>query len=306
MNRRSFTLVIAFALGLSVAVKAQSPPAPMVRVEGLRPVSAHVEVIPDNSVGGVPNVGIIVGTKGVLVVDTGLGPRNGAAVATVAERLAPGRAMWLVATHAHPEHDMGAQAFPAGTKLIRSEDQQNDAGNDLTVAKGFAARSPAMAELLKGAEFRPADITFKREYLIDLGGVTVRLMALGPNHTNGDTAIWVPADRVLFSGDVAMKAQPALMTPDTSIARWMTSLDRFDALKPLVVVPSHGPVGDEGFIAAYRAYLAEVAKRTQEAHAAGNSLDQTIALVVEAMSARYPDRGRLSGAIKVAYGGASR
>lgn len=308
MTLRVAVLAAAVALSLAGGAVAQPPAGPMVRVEGLRPVSAHVQVIPDaDTTPGVPNVGLIVGTKGVLVVDTGLGPPNGAAVAAVAERVAPGRAIWLVATHAHPEHDMGAQAFPAGTKLIRSEDQARDGDNDRAVAKLFAARSPVMAELLKGAMFRPADVTFKDDYRLDLGGgVTVRLIALGPNHTDGDTAIWVPADRVLFSGDVAMKAQPALMTPATSIAHWMATLDRLDALKPLIVVPSHGPVGDAAFIAGYRAYLKEVAERTQAARTAGKSLEETTAAVVAAMGARYPDRGRLTGAVRVAYGGAAR
>src|SRR5688500_13022190 len=73
-----------------------TPPVPMVQVGGLKAVSAHVQVIPDNSVPLVPNVGLVVGTKGVLVIDTGLGPRNGAAVAEVAQRLAKGGQIWLV------------------------------------------------------------------------------------------------------------------------------------------------------------------------------------------------------------------
>jgi len=56
-----------------------------------------------------------------------------------------------------------------------------------------------MADLLKGAEFRKADTTFDKEYLLDLGGVRVQ-MAVGPTHTRGDTAFFIEPDGVLFSG----------------------------------------------------------------------------------------------------------
>lgn len=298
---------VAMALTASLAAtglaaQPAAPPVPMVQTAGLKALSAHVQAIPDNSVPLVPNVGFVVGTKGVLVVDTGLGPRNGAAVAEVAQRLAKGGQIWLVTTHAHPEHDLGAQAFPASAKVIRSNDQVADiADQGLRLAQVFSGRSPAIAELLKDASFRPADVTFEETYDVDLGGVSARIMAMGPNHTAGDTAVWVAADRVLFSGDVSMKPQPSIMAAKSSMAQWMKSLDAFEALKPAVVVPSHGPIGDVSLVQGYRAYLREVAERTAAAKAGGATLEAATASVTEAMAGRYPDRARLAGAIRLAY-----
>ena len=299
----------AAVFGLAAATALAQPPAgrppiPMVQAEGLKAVSPHVQVIPDNSIPLTPNVGFVVGTKGVLVVDTGLGPRNGARVAEVATRLARGGQVWLVTTHAHPEHDLGAQGFPASTKLIRSKDQVADiADQGLRLAQMFAGRSPAIAELLKDADFRPADVTFDREHVLDLGGVSAKIIAMGPNHTAGDTAVWVASDKVLFSGDVSMKAQPSIMAAKSSVAQWMKSLAAFEALKPAVVVPSHGPIGDVGLAQGYRAYLKEVAERTGAAKALGATLEAATATVTEAMVARYPDRMRLAGAVRIAYAG---
>lgn len=282
---------------------APAPPAPMVQVEGLKSVSPHVQVIPDNSVPLVPNIGFVVGSKGVLVIDTGLGPRNGAAVAETAQRLAKGGTIWIVATHAHPEHDLGAQAFPTGSRLIRSKDQAADAEGDMRLAQVFSGRSPAIAELLKDAKPRPADVTFDREHVLDLGGVQAKVMAMGPNHTAGDTVVWVEADKVLFAGDIAMKAQPSMMAEKTTIARWQESLDAFTALAPKVIVPSHGPIGDLTLVRGYQAYLKEVAERTAAAKASGATLEVATASVTEAMVGRYPDRARLAGAVRVAYAG---
>jgi glyoxylase-like metal-dependent hydrolase (beta-lactamase superfamily II) len=302
--------VVAFSPPLAAQAPAiapaVTPPPPMVKPGELRKVSDHVEIIPDDSVQLVPNVGFVVGDKAVLVVDTGMGPKNGAAVSEVAQKLAGGtRAIYLVPTHFHPEHDLGAQAFPASTKLIRSEDQQKDIAEfGLQVAKVFAARTPVYADLLKDAEYRKPDITFAKDYDLDLGGVHAKLIELGPNHTRGDMAIWVEPDHVLFAGDVAMKAQPAFASPYSSVRQWLGSLDKLEALKPVLIVPSHGPTGDAGFISGYRAYLTDIRDRTAAEKRAGKTEDQAVAAVSAALP-NYPDRARLTGAIKAAYGEAS-
>jgi glyoxylase-like metal-dependent hydrolase (beta-lactamase superfamily II) len=297
-------IVTALALlGAAAPLVAQTPPAPIVRIEGLRQISPHVHIIPDNSVPLVPNVGYIVGDRAALVIDTGLGPRNGAAVYEVAKRLAGEKALYLVTTHFHPEHDLGAQAFPDSTKLIRSTDQVKEiAESGLQLAKVFASRSPINAELLKDADFRKADITFERDYDLDLGGVQAKLTAMGPNHTVGDTIVWIGSDRILFSGDLAMRAQPAFASSHSSLRLWLASLDRLQALKPDIIVPSHGPTGDgSGFITGYRAYLIEVRDRTAAEKRAGRGVDQAVEAVTAAFGDRAADKARLAGAIKAAY-----
>ena len=294
-------LVLAVLSALQTA--AQTPQPPLIKPEGLRQVSAHVHVIPDNSVQMVPNVGIVVGERAMLVVDTGLGPPNGATVLAAAQKLAGTRALYLVVTHFHPEHDLGAQAFPATAKMIRSTDQQKDIAEfGLQTAQNFASRSAINAELLRGAEYRKADITFERDYDLDLGGVKVRLSAMGANHTRGDIATWIEPDRILFSGDIAMGAQPAFGSPYSTVRQWLASLDKLEALKPVLIVPSHGPTGDEtAFIAGYRAYLTEVRDRTAAEKRAGRNVDQAVETVTAAVVGRYPDRARVAGAIKAAY-----
>jgi len=304
MRARLRTIITVLALvGTAAPVVAQMWPAPIVKVEGLRQISAHVHIIPDNSVPAVPNVGYVVGDRAALVIDTGLGPPNGASVYEVAKKLAGAKTLYLVTTHVHPEHDLGAQAFPATTNLIRSTDQVKDiAESGLQIAKLFAGRSPIYADLLKDADFRKADITFEHDYDLDLGGVQAKLTAMGANHTVGDTIIWIGSDRVLFAGDLAMRAQPAFASPHSSLRQWFTSLDRLEALAPAVIVPSHGPTGDgTGFITGYRAYLTEVRDRTADEKRAGRSVDQALATVTTAFGERAPDKARLAGAIKAAY-----
>ncbi len=293
---------LAFAF-ISTPLLAQTPAPPIVKVEGLRQISPQVHIIPDNSVPLVPNVGYIIGERAVLVVDTGLGPPNGKAVYEVAKKLAGDKQLYLVSTHIHPEHDLGAQSFPASTRLIRSTDEIKEIAEvGLSLAKVFATRSDVHAELLKGADFRRADITFEKDYDLDLGGIHAKLTAMGANHTVGDTIIWVDADRVLFSGDIAMRAQPAFASPHSTVSHWLVSLDALEALNPAIIVPSHGPTGDGvTFITGYRNYLKEIAERTAAEKKVGRSVDQTIESVTATFGERAPDKGRLAGAIKAAY-----
>jgi glyoxylase-like metal-dependent hydrolase (beta-lactamase superfamily II) len=296
-------LTIALLVSAPAWLAAQAPAPPYVKPEGLRQLSPHVHVIPDKDVPGVPNVGIIVGSAAVLVVDTGLGPPNGAKVLAEAQRLGGSRPLYLVTTHVHPEHDLGAQAFPAAAMLIRSIDQNSDIAEfGLRLAQVFASRSPIHAELLKGAEFRNADITFEHDYELDLGDVRAHIVAMGANHTRGDTVVWIEADRVLFAGDIAMAAQPAFASPYSNLGHWLDSLDRLEELNPIVIVPSHGPIGGGTvFISGYRSYLTEVRDRTAAEKRAGKTVEQITETVTAAMADRYPNRARLAGAIKAAF-----
>src|SRR5262245_52368626 len=119
--------IATFSSGPSVeAQQAAAPPAPMVKENATVKVAAHTFVIPDMNVGAVPNVGIVVGARGTLVIDTGLGQKNGETVVREVQKVSKNADLYLVTTHFHPEHDLGASAFPPSTRMIRSRDQQKD------------------------------------------------------------------------------------------------------------------------------------------------------------------------------------
>ena len=117
---------------------------------------------------------------------------------------------------------------------------------------------------------------FDREKTIDLGGVRVRLLWLGPGHTLGDTAIFVEDDSVIFSGDLAMrKAFPAFTAPLSSIDKWLEALDTMAALRPKQVVGAHYGMGDASIISEYRDFLRALKARVAEMKAQGKSSDET-------------------------------
>ena len=304
----AFGITPGFILPANAQVQAQAPasqaataPPSLVREGVTEKLTRHVWAIPDGSASLVPNVGIVVGRKAVLVIDTGMGTRNGEAVLREVNKVGAGKPVYIVTTHVHPEHDMGAHAFPAGSKLLRSKDQVADiaAGAGTNLIPVFAARSDLNKQLLADAKHRDADIVFDREFTLDLGGLKAKILSMGTNHTHGDTAVLV--DGVLFSGDVAMKPQPSFANPTATISHWLKSLDRLEALKPKIVVPSHGPFADASVMQGYREYLTRIRDRAAELKKAGKTLDETVRTITDEMAPRFPDRNRLAGAIRAAY-----
>ena len=237
-----------------------------------------------------PNVGIIVGNRATLVVDTGLGPRNGQTILREVAKLSKNSELYVVSTHFHPEHALGEAAFPANAKIIRAQAQQKDMDEfGLTNANNFASRSAIMAELLKDVQFRRADELFDREKILDLGGVRVRLFWLGPTHTRGDTLIFIQGDNVLFAGDVVMNRRfVSFASPYSSAQAWLNSLDQIELLRPARIVPSHGGMGDASLIEQNRTYLKALQTRVGELKKQGKSSDETAQLVTSELQPKYP------------------
>ncbi len=97
--------------------------APVVQANPVE-IADGVFVIPDGRVPLIPNIGVIVGERAALVVDTGLGPRNGAIVRDIARKLAGDRPLFLTITHFHPEHGFGAQEFGDATIIYNRTQHQ--------------------------------------------------------------------------------------------------------------------------------------------------------------------------------------
>lgn len=290
------TVTLGLIAGMSVLTtgSAQSPdpaiPAPMIAQDAAVKVSDHVYVILDEDRRFVPNIGIVVGDRATLVIDTGLGLPNGEIVLGEAKKLSGNEELFVVSTHYHSEHELGAGAFPASATMIRSRDQQQDLDEfRLSHAERFSGMSATMARLLAGAEFRQADVYFDDEYSLDLGGVTVDMYAVGPAHTLGDTVFFVEEDGVLFTGDVAMRRFPRLASPSSGVGVWLDALEQLEPLDVELVVPSHGPMGDGGTIDKNVEFFATLQSRAAELKAQGRSEDEVAELLTSELAPSFSD-----------------
>lgn len=290
-------------------LRAQAPAPPYVKEGTTIKVSEHVWVIPDGRVNLVPNIGIVAGSNATLVVDSGLGRRNGEVTLREVRKIRPDGALYMTTTHFHPEHASGFAAFPAGAKLIRPSVQQEEFIKETPAMNAmFSKMSPVHAELLKDAPMRPPDMTFGDFVEIGLGGVTARIFTLGPAHTRGDTFVLVKEDRVLFGGDVITNRFFPIILGESG-AGWIEVLGRIEKLKPAKVVPGHGELADASLIAQERAFLESMQARTRAVKSQGVSADRAATLLTEEFKAKYSNWGNpefLGGGIRRFYAEAAQ
>jgi glyoxylase-like metal-dependent hydrolase (beta-lactamase superfamily II) len=267
---------------------------PIVRGEPAE-VADGVFVLHDNRVPLVPNIGFVVGERATLVVDTGLGRRNGEYVLAQAKRLAAGRPLYLTTTHFHPEHGFGAEVFAGEATIVANRAQRDElARKGFGYVQMFRGLGAAIAEELEDVTFVDPDFVYEGRAELDLGGHRVVLQEWGPAHSAGDQTVLVD-DRVLFTGDLAetrmFPIAPYFPPHDTDFdgGRWIGALAGMAALAPEVVVPGHGELAGVALLHEIREYLEHVRAEVTRLRATGASADETASALDEGARARWPE-----------------
>jgi glyoxylase-like metal-dependent hydrolase (beta-lactamase superfamily II) len=277
--------LLTLAVLAAVGAFAQMPQPPV--GENTTKISDHVWAIM-----GFPNIAIIAGNRATLVVDTGMGPKNGATAARVAAKVAPGNQMlFLTTTHFHPEHAAGEPGFPPATILIRNNVQQREMDqHGQEIMERFSRNSAQNKELLAGVQLRSPDVTFATEATVDLGGVTVRLLWFGEAHTKGDELIFVDPDRTLISGDVVQnKTMPNISDSGGTPSSWLAVLDKIAALNAAHVLPDHSAPGDGSLVAAERSLITDIRTRALALKRQGTSAEDAAKQVSADLKMQHPD-----------------
>ncbi|UQW99497.1 MBL fold metallo-hydrolase [Streptomyces sp. RerS4] len=273
-------------------------PDPAVRISGARDIAHDLLVIPNQGVALVPNIGVMGGTRAVLVVETGMGTANAEQVLGVATELARGRRVYVTTTHFHPEHAFGAHVFAGEATYLVNRAQADDlrakGPGYLEMFRGFGG---SIARRLDGVRVPTPDVVYDGGYDLDLGGRTVRLRPTGRGHTKGDQVVEVPDAGVLFTGDLAETGQFAIFPwfpphdTDVSGVRWLDVIDRLAAGRPRVVVPGHGEIGGPRVLTDVRDYLRELRDETWRRRDAAMGEAEIVAEVRALLVERHPEWG---------------
>jgi glyoxylase-like metal-dependent hydrolase (beta-lactamase superfamily II) len=276
---------------------AAAPPAPLVDPGAIKQIAPDVYVIGDRRVPLVPNIGIILGRDAVLVVDTGMGPENGEKVLATAKRLAGSRRLILTLTHFHPEHGFGAQAFKGVAKIHYNSAQRDELREKGEAYLGmFKTFGPGVAAALEGTLLvEPDEVYDEASTVIDLGGRRVELRTWGLAHTAGDQVVWLPEERILFTGDLAEERIfpifPWFPPQDATIDadRWAQILTEVASWNPTNVVPGHGDLGGVEIVNAVRDYIVDLGRRVRREREAAKGADAIVAELAPKIRAEHPD-----------------
>lgn len=241
---------------------------------------------------GDPNTGVIVGENAVMVIDTQATPELAARVIAEIRAVTDLPIKHVVLTHYHAVRVLGASAYAPET-VIASRGTY-----DLVCERGeadFKSEAGRFPRLFQGIESVPGltwpTVVFDDRLSVFLGDLEVRILHLGRGHTKGDAVVWIPAERVLFSGDlVEYGATP--YTGDAYLKDWPQTLDRLEALEPAALVPGRGDALTteqaiaEG-IGGTRAFLSELYESVRAGREAGKPLDAVYREVYERLAPKY-------------------
>jgi glyoxylase-like metal-dependent hydrolase (beta-lactamase superfamily II) len=217
---------------------------------------------------GDPNVGAVIGEDAVLAVDARATPALAREWLDELRGLTDKPVRYLVLTHYHAVRVLGASAFNAewviaheGTRRWIRERGEAD----------FESETRRFPRLFRDVESIPGltypNVSFADMLRIDLGGREVQLLHLGRGHTQGDAAVWLPDEKILFAGDL-VEARAAPYMGDAFVEEWSTAtLDRVEALAAERIVPGRGPAAGPEAIAETRVYLRTLWDTVRAGHA---------------------------------------
>jgi glyoxylase-like metal-dependent hydrolase (beta-lactamase superfamily II) len=241
----------------------------------------HAYLQPDGGWGW-SNAGLVSDGEASLLIDTLFDLKLTETMLTEMRRAVPAAARidTLVNTHANGDHCYGNQLL-GGARIVASE--RTAAEMDELPPAAMAAlieQAPNMGTLgefflrcfssfdFTGIEPTPPGETFSGELSLRVGSREVRLLEVGPAHTRGDTVAWLPAERVLFSGDILFKdAHPIAWAGPVS--NWIAACERIESLAPQAIVPGHGALADLDDVRELRAYFDYLYEQARLAHADG-------------------------------------
>jgi glyoxylase-like metal-dependent hydrolase (beta-lactamase superfamily II) len=241
---------------------------------------------------GDPNTGVVITDTGVVVIDTQATPRMAEDVIARIRSLTDRPVTHIVLTHYHAVRVLGASAYGAHT-IIASEPTF-----ELIRERGeadMASEIGRFPRLFRGADTIPGltwpSVIFREHLELRLGGVKIEIMQPGAGHTRGDTVVWLPEHRVLFSGDlVEYGATP--YAGDAHLREWPRTLDRLAALEPLALVPGRGAAltgagESQAAIAGTRRFVTDLYETVQAAARQGTPLEQVYRQTVERLRPAY-------------------
>lgn len=189
---------------------------------------------------GDPNTGIIIGDDSVLVADTQATPTMAKDVIRRIREVTDKPIKHVVLTHYHAVRVLGATAYGA-ENIIASQNTY-----DLIVERGqqdYESEAGRFPRLFDDIESVPGltwpNVVFQKELTLYMGKKEVKILHLGPGHTKGDTVVWLPEEKILFSGDqVEFGATP--YTGDAYHQEWPNTLSKLLALEPEQLIPGRG------------------------------------------------------------------
>ena len=246
------------------------------------------------------NCGLVAGPHSLLAIDTTAAPLQAKAFRAAAEHATGKSFDRVVITHEHVDHVLGLSFFPKVEVIA----QENAAKAMATMANSrkppFWSRAPGWANGDETYVYVQPTRLYKDHLELTYGATKVDLIYPGRAHTLGDTIVSLPAEKIMFLGDIAFFGV-APFNASGYVADWIAVCDRILRMDVRVIVPGHGPVGGKAELAHMRDYLVVVLAGAKKGHAAGLTAGRAAANIDLSKFSDMADPDRVAGNVARIY-----
>ncbi len=238
--------------------------------------------------GGGGNSGVIVGDKGVIVIDAKTTAAGGKELLDDVAKITPKPVTTVILTHSDGDHVNGLVSFPAGITIIAHENNKKE----LQAAIGAGGRGAPPVDHL------PTQVVSKNKVNLKINGVKLELLQRwAPAHTTGDLVVYLPDQKIVFTGDIiAMQLPDPLihLEKNGSSEGWITTTKGIAGLNSDQFVPGHGDLQTKAAIQKRLTDAEAKRAKIKDLVAQGKSLDEIKAAVGDPPPAmgRGPGGGR--------------
>lgn len=225
--------------------------------------------------------GLIVGTKGALLIETMLNKKLNKQVQDLSRRLGGKPLIYAVNTSAHGDHSFGNMYLPAATRIVQHANTRTYIDQHLADDKSFMIKNFGTGRGIEEITARTGDILVApmATLTLDLGGKTVDVIDFGFAQTGGDLWVWEPQSKVMWAGNPVIAPKPALpWLLDGHLVATLDTLKRVYAFLPADarIIPGHGVAMTREDLKWHIDYLSTVRTGVQTALDRGLSLEQTV------------------------------
>jgi cyclase len=205
------------------------------------------------------NAMVIVTTQGVVLVDTGNNPPETRILRQDIAAVTGEPVRYVVITQNHGDHTGGTPLFsPPATVVVHERVAKDWAAMKPYQIKSWQKRFAERADALKGVNPLDTVVSFSDRMTLHVGGKTIDLIYVDDTYNPGDVAVWLPDEGILHAGFAGYIGRHPDIRPDYShgtTTGMLKQLEVLSALKPKIVVPAHGPVGDAMALSTLTDYL---------------------------------------------------
>jgi cyclase len=222
------------------------------------------------------NCGIILTREGVVLIDSGHNPTDSREVMEAVKKLTPLPILFVIDTEVHPDHTTGHFVFSPPALVINhtgAADAMRKAENP-NRAQTLSAQSPEMREAAQGYRLVIPHIEYREKMTLRVGERTLELLQLKNAHSEADTAVWLPNERVLFASSVAIPNSINNVRAFVTIPDMLAATRMLRSLNPEVVIPGHGSFGTTKIFDDSERYYTLLVERVGAMAREGKSLDQ--------------------------------